>query len=140
MKQVHDRSLVAFGDHKHLVERHQAFLAELAKHEARMPDYGFIKVSGTAISASCYGVELETVARVVATNEEFFAVEYAFFGHLSGERHFVHTLYLAPNGSLCSDAGLTARICDYNNSYLAEHVVAGLAEAFLKSRLVAPHK
>lgn len=138
MKAVHDACLVVLGEHKRLAERHQQFVAELAKLSARMPDYGSIQVTGSTLKAACYGVDLESVCRVVGSNGHFSAVEYAFYGNLGAERHFLYAFYLASNGALFHDSALTNRMCDCDNPYVPEHVVAGLAAAFLKSPLVAP--
>ena len=138
MKAVHDAVLAVVGDQRRLTERHSAFLAELAKHANRMPEYGAIQVVGSGLSANCYGVQLEVVCRSVAKDGRFTAIEYAFFGTLGTDRHLVYTLYLAPNGMLTSDSALSSKVCDFNNTYLAENVVSGLAAAFLKSPLVKP--
>jgi hypothetical protein len=138
MKAVHDACLVALGEHKSLVEKHQQFVAELAKRSACMPDYGFIQITGSTLKAACFGVDLESVCRVIGSNEHFSAVEYAFYGNLGTERHFLWAFYLVSNGALFHDSALTDRICDYNNPYVHEYLVAGLAAAFLKSPIVAP--
>lgn len=137
MKQIHDSCLVVFGEYKRILERHNQFLVELTKHRQRMPDYGSIQVVGSGLKSACYGVDLDVVCRAIAVDGHFAAFEYAFYGTLNSEKLLIHSFYLSQNGVLYHDKTLTKNICDYNNSYLPENVVASLAAAFLQSSLVA---
>lgn len=136
MREVHESAAIAFEKYKRLIDRHQDLLRALAQQERRMPDYGSIIARDSRLMATCFGVELEVNHRVVANDGHFVANQYAFLGNLRGSDIPIHTIYLSASGLLSTDTHQEKPICNLSETYLAEHLVSGLAAAYLHSNLV----
>jgi len=123
-----------------LKEIHERFVQEIAARSQTPINGGSLTVEEDQILATCLGVSLRVVHRPIARNGELEALEYAFIAQYGKEELAVWHLYLEGNGVLYTDSSATVRFCDFNNAYVANKIIAALADALLRSSVFAPHK
>lgn len=95
--------------------------------------------SGT-LSTRCFGHDLQASPRVVRSPAGEFFIEYFFYAGQGEARIPVGAFYLSGNGVIYSepDSG-EPKLCDYNNHYLGERLLAYINIAALGSPLFLPN-
>lgn len=122
-----------------LKETHDSFLTNLASHGTSQKLSNNLTATNGVISTVVWGHTLSAVPRIVRDGESDFAVEYTF-EHKAGDVVTpIWRFYIMESGYLVSSLSSEgARLCDFNNLYIAEQLLTPINTAVLASKLFAP--
>lgn len=139
MQQRNETIQAAFSDFQRLKTIHQRFVEEIQRHAQEQSPESSLTAEIEILSASYLGLEFRAVRRSVAANHRLVANEYAFVGSIGSQEQLLLCLYLTPNGGLYLNSSLddSTRICDFNNQYVVNNILAKLQVTALSSPFFA---
>lgn len=132
-----ERVLEAVSRIEQLESMHEQFMEFVQRLSTKKQDAGTFGVSDNNLVVTCLGVPL-TVRRKIIAHEGLLNIEYAFVVPKNDDDIVVFTMYLEPHGNLFTDPLCKSRLCDYNNTYLANNVLNVVAIELLKSEVFEP--
>lgn len=138
MDEIQQQAVVATSAINKLQDLHKVFVSDLEVAAKRSSEIGTLSVSSSSISCSCFGHSVSATHRPIALDGQICALEYDFVTQWKKEEISILRLYLQPGGVLTRDAKGTAKLCDFNNTYIKNHILAAVSESLLKSPVYAP--
>ena len=133
-----ERVLIAVSGIEQLESMHQQFMEFVQKLSTIKPHVGTLNVSDNNLVVTCLGVPLTVRRKIIAHEGLPSNIEYAFIVPKNDDDIVVFTMYLEPHGTLFTDPLCESRLCDYNNTYLANNVLNAVAIKLLDSEVFEP--
>lgn len=139
-KDVVNASQVAFAINTQakLNAKHKEFIGFVSSWKNNLLNGGSFTVEGDDLFATVLGIDFHVIRRLVGSDGQLIASEYAFVTKHNGEDLCLWCIYLDDKGNLFADPAFDNRLCDFNNPSLPTTVVNQLAHAVLKSPIIAP--
>lgn len=116
------------------------FLEYLQRYKQNFGDIGHVSVEDGKVSFEVLGHKLISTCRFVSVEAGKFLVEFPVVAESLEEKTPLFCFYLAPNGRVYRDAALTDAIGDFNNQYMAHHLLEFAGLRILDSELFQPTK
>ncbi len=138
MNKNDERVLIAISGIEQLNQMHDKFMKFVQTLSTIKPHAGTISVSNNDLEASCLGVTLAVKRKIVAMEGLPALVEYSFTIPKKISDLVVFNLYLGAGGVLYTDPEGKSRLCDYNNTYLANNLLNAVAIGLLDSEAFSP--
>lgn len=123
---------------KLLDEQNQLFINELATAKEPNCNIGKLTTSHSKVSCFCLNRTLTATYRHVVVENKLSAVEYNFVVIWKNEEVSVLCLYLQIGGIITYDAKGSEKLCDFNNTYIKNHILSAVSLALLKSKVYVP--
>lgn len=117
---------------------HQRFIncvQNLANHSVHA---GSLVVHGNQLSATCLGIPLSVKRKIVVHHNYPAFIEYAFVSSKQDSEQLIFVVYLGKDGGLWTDLHSETRLCDFDNAYLAQHLLNAIAIKLLDSEIFKP--
>ena len=124
---------------KSLEQLNEKFLSHLKLNGSSENFNNSIEIENKTIASDAFGKKIYATPRIVRDGAEDFAIEYKFI-HQAGKIHTdIWVFYLKSNGFLVSNLNIeNSRFCDFNNSYIADHLLTKIGVSVLQSDLFSP--
>lgn len=123
-----------------LQDLHKTVVAGLEATAKTASPVGTLTVSMDVISCSCLGHNVTATYRPIVLEGKISALEYDFVTPWKKEEISILRLFLQPSGILTRDAKGSEKLCDFNNTYIKNHVLGTVFESLLNSPVYAPVK
>ncbi len=120
-----------------LSDLNDRFLEGCTKNQTSQEFQTRLEVSGSSIRIDCFGHEATADSRLVRAPTGEFAAEYVFNIRHGESRVEVWRCYVTSNGKLAQDPNAQVTFCDYNNSYVANHICGPVLLGALQSKIFA---
>ena len=140
MNEEFQKAVIADAAIKDLERMNNMFVGDLNTASKTTSNLGTLSVSATSISCVCHGQTVVAGHRPVAVDGHISALEYDFVIEWKKEELSTLRLYLQPNGVITHDAQGTSKVCDFNNTYIKNHILSALSAALLASPIYAPRQ
>lgn len=137
-----DEMIVLFSNAKNrlqaIARTNEVFLGHVSQHGTSAKIGNTLVVIDGVLSVNIYGYTLTATPRTVRAGSGYFAMEYTFIYAHGDAATSIWRFYLTENGRIVSSlSSETARICDYDNTYLGDRLLVPLYLALLESTLFA---
>ena len=123
---------------KRLDEQNQLFINELIAAKEPNCDIGKLTASPSKVSCFCLNRTLSATCRHVAIENKISAIEYNFVVLWKNEEVSVLCLYLQIGGIITYDAKGSKKLCDFNNTYVKNHILNAVSFGLLSSPVYVP--
>lgn len=138
MNKNDERVLIAVSGIEQLEQMHESFMNFVHGLSTVKPTAGTVSVSNNNLVVNCLGIPLTVKRKIVVKDGLPALVEYAFTYPKKDTDIVVFATYLGGSGVLFTDPNGGNRLCDYNNTYLANNLLNAIAINLLDSEVFEP--
>jgi len=138
MQDENENIQIAVADIEKLDEFHNRFITTIAGLTELNTAAGKFGVINGEIHTTCLNIELRVEHKIVVSEGFPKFIEYSFIVPREDDDLIVFNMYLSHNGTLCIDHNMETKLCDFNNTYLADIVLNRIARKLLDSDAFAP--
>lgn len=121
-----------------LKDFHSQFIGHIKTSTRTQNITGIFNFDDDEITAICLDTPLSIKHKYVVRNNMPAAIEYSFSANHEDESLIIFIMYLESNGILYTDYETTTKLCDYNNTYVANNILTAVAKKLLTSAIFAP--